>query len=226
VLVPAALAAFFTSVAGLLSLIATGTSPVTINTCIAVLLIATTGSNPHFASVAANEKQNALVELENDFASLAIDLLKMYNKLLPLPIVVTVTQQGRACQVLLSRSGVAGLCSAHRSRAQGRGSARPSRQADRMDLDRTTEVGAPLAPPNFDGPTDCHRQGGQAVHLAQERVLPLDHDSMLSHRGAPPRDQATQGTLQGGELLQEAEYPHSYSLALSLSLSFSLSLFV
>lgn len=59
VLVPAALAAFFTSVAGLLSLIATG-------------------SNPHFASVAANEKQNALVELENDFASLAIDLLKMY----------------------------------------------------------------------------------------------------------------------------------------------------
>jgi hypothetical protein len=37
-----------------------------------------TGSNPHFASVAANEKQNSLVELEDDFASLSIELLKMY----------------------------------------------------------------------------------------------------------------------------------------------------
>lgn len=96
-LVPAALAAFFTSVAGLLSLIATGTTRTSHDQFLhrgpqsklnlILLAIATTGSNPHFASVAANEKQNALVELENDFASLAIDLLKMYKK--PLPIIVT-----------------------------------------------------------------------------------------------------------------------------------------
>jgi hypothetical protein len=35
------------------------------------------GTNPHFASVAANEKQNVLAELETDFATLAIDLLEM-----------------------------------------------------------------------------------------------------------------------------------------------------
>jgi hypothetical protein len=44
-----------------------------------ILGVVSTGTNPHFASVAANEKQNVLAELETDFATLAIDLLEMYD---------------------------------------------------------------------------------------------------------------------------------------------------
>jgi hypothetical protein len=45
----------------------------------AALGVISTGTNPHFASMAANEKQNTIKELEDDYNTLAIDLLELYN---------------------------------------------------------------------------------------------------------------------------------------------------
>jgi len=59
-MLPAGLSALFGFLSGILGVVATGT-------------------NPHFASVAANEKQNVLAELENDYDALSIDLLEMYD---------------------------------------------------------------------------------------------------------------------------------------------------
>lgn len=78
VLLPAVLSAGFGFISGVLGVVSTGK----VNLC--SFLNADThtipiGTNPHFASVAANEKQNVLAELENEYATLAIDLLEMYN---------------------------------------------------------------------------------------------------------------------------------------------------